>query len=217
MVSEELFWIKFGMTDPIPSLFRERFRDAARWFDENGRPWSVARFVAVECRDAFVRIHHPRSPRLRSEVLAGGFRAAGVERALLVAATAGDRVDAEIARRFAAGRPDEGLFLAAYAELVATTLRRRELESSGVPLLPHYAPGYAGWEVDDLSVLVPLLEADRAPISSAAGSVLRPLRSTVVLAGVPTVEMGGPHRYWDRFGGGTCSGVCRPCTCSPRI
>lgn len=213
-VAEGRFFRKLGVADPIPPSFRELLAGAERWFDDHGRPWSASRWLAVDCVDSLVRIGHPRSPTLRSDVLAAGFQAAGVKRVLLVASSAGERVDAEISRRFATGRPDEGLFLAAYAEAMAVTLRQHELESCGVRLLPHYAPGYSGWDVEDLSVLVPLLGSDRGPISCAADSVLRPLRSTIVVAGVPTVACENTHSYWDRFGGRTCTEVCRPCTCS---
>ena len=213
-VAEGRFFRKLGVADPIPPSFRTHLDDAERWFDDHGRPWSASRWVAVDCANSLVRIRHRRSPTLRSDVLARGFRAAGVKRMLLVASSAGDHVDAEIARRFAAGRPDEGFFLATYAEAVAETLRRHELASCGEHLLPHYAPGYAGWDIEDLSVLVHLMDSDRAPITCPAGSVLRPLRSTIVVAGVPAVAIEDTHRYWDRFGGRTCTEVCRPCTCS---
>lgn len=213
-ISERRFWAKLGVPDPVPRGFRERLVEAERWYTQNGRPWSAARFVDVDRHGSRVRIDRPGGPLLRSEVLARGFRAAGVSRVLLVAASAGDRVDAEIAERFTAGRPDEGFFLSAYAELVAATLRRRELASCDEPLLPHYAPGYAGWDAEDLPVLVSLVGEDQGPISCPSDSVLRPLRSTVVVAGVLPAEVENTYHYWNRFGGRTCTEVCRPCTCS---
>ena len=218
-IDEKLIWQKLGVAGPIPSTWRRLLGEAERWFLDLGQPWSTSTWVAVETGGPASRVGLPNGQSLRSAVLARGFAALGVERALLVATTAGARVDAEIEQLFARNRPDAAFFLAAYAETVTETLRRRELAACAGHVLPHYAPGYAGWDIRDLAVLVPLLPAGCAPITFVTDSVLRPLRSTVVLAGQPAggeAAAGGahPHRYWNRFGGQTCTEVCPPCSCS---
>lgn len=209
-IEERRFFGQLGAAGQIAPAWRRLRQAAATWFEESATPWSMAQWVDVEPGLDGVRI---RQTTFRSSTLADGFAAAGVRRMLLVAATAGAQVDAEVAHRFATGRPDEAVFLATHAAVVVEALRQRQLDGAGVGLLPHYAPGYAGWDLHDLGPLLDCLPTG-IPIACNLDQALRPLRSTVVVAGQPTTGFAIEKHHWSRFGGRTCHEECRPCTCS---
>ena len=103
---------------------------------------------------------------LHSATLATRFREAGCHAVYVLAISAGEGVDAAIKAHWEADRPDEAYalnaFTAAYIE------ERMELEGfrlckavdgEGQMLLPHYCPGYDGWDVSENGVLSRVLDA----------------------------------------------------------
>ena len=117
---------------------------------------------------------------------------------VVVAISAGPEVDAEIDRLWKDGRPDEAMFLNAYA--IAATENLRQLETSrlaglaerqGFAVLPHYSPGYEGWELADQRTLYEIIVAPDASPCELPGCLdllpsgaLRPTKSTLAAFGI---------------------------------
>jgi hypothetical protein len=83
---------------------------------------------------------------------------------------AGGEVETEAQRRWQAGQPDEYYFLEGFAvavveQLMAAVSARlcAEAESRGLFVLPHFSPGYAGWDLTDQVPLVRLLQRHHWP------------------------------------------------------
>ena len=160
-----------------------------QWYRKHGQPWSHAcsRNILNIDRDAVIL---ENGYTLRSSVLAQGFKEAGAHAVAIVAVSAGARVDEEIDRLWKEERPDEAMFLAAYAAAVAEDLRARaaahlgdRLSREGLATLPHYSPGYDGWDLSDQAVLFTALD-DSSPLELLPSGGLRPKRSALAAYGI---------------------------------
>jgi len=170
---------------PMEGAIADLAAGASRWYEQHGEPWvrtTRAGIDRIEAAGIVLAGEHV----LRSSWLANRLLEARVEALSVVAATAGERVDAEVRRLWSEGRPDESFFLGALAITVAEDLREsagREVElaagSSGWKLLPCLGPGHEGWDLADMASLVSALD-DRGPIRVLESGGLVPERSTVV-------------------------------------
>jgi len=211
-VSAERILRKLGVPDHVPpqEAWLDHIGQASEWYAVHGRPWCATEELGV-ARIEHGRVHLDRAAELESAVLAKGFAAAGVSSAVLVAASAGTELDAEVERLHAMGLPDAAWFLAAYGACVAELLR--EVVLAGRPrLLPFYAPGYGGWKLDDQAVLYGLLH-DRGPLRLGPSRCLTPLRSFLAITGRMAHDV-ERARFWAVHGGHTCTGDCLRCDCS---
>jgi len=133
--------------------------------------------------------------RLRSKTLAGQLSQAGAHAVCIVAVSAGSAVSREVEQRWAADRLDESFVLDAYASGVVEELVRRAAvrlcdwaEPNGEVVLPHYSPGYDGWELDDQKTLLEVVSrADGAlpgPLRALSSGMLEPTKSLLGLFGL---------------------------------
>lgn len=140
--------------------------DATRqWFKEHGRPWMFARLAGgLSVSEKRIQFGDTAftSARLRSQ-----FVAADVHDAVLVAVSAGAECEAEAARRWQDGKPDEYFFLETFGSAVVENLVAIAAgkicswaDQNGLGVLPHYSPGYAGWPVSDQPALWKIIAAD---------------------------------------------------------
>ncbi len=144
---------------------------------------------------------------LRSDVLAAGFKETDTRIAVVTVLSAGEEVDQEIDRLWKEERPDEAMFLNACAIAFVEHLRddgqRRLAEfyaSEGLRVLPHYSPGYEGWQLEDQKELWAALE-DPGPVRVLESGGLQPAKSTLALFGVtrqPLPDEQGAL-FWDRL------------------
>jgi len=195
----ELFQRHLGLPpcaemEPMVSSLANSTRE---WYRKHGTPWTNAtwRDIGSIQGDSVwlasgVEVKSPRLARGLEEVEA---------RAVVVAAfSAGARVDEEIDRRWKEDRPDEAMFLHAYAVTVCEHLRasgatrlRDQLGPSGITVLPHYSPGYEGWPLSEQAALFSVLSGsvssgidDRCPLRVLPSGGLRPARSTLAAFGI---------------------------------
>jgi hypothetical protein len=178
--------------------------DALAWYRAHGTPWAhaVIRKILENTGEMIVL---EGGTGLTGEAISAGFRAAGVHAVLLVAASAGAKVDGEVDRLWREGRPDEAMFLSALAVAMAEHLRDRvseivgeEQARLGLVSLPRYAPGYDGWDLSGQLALVAALE-ERGPLRVLPSGGLLPQKSTVVAIGLSArTEVSGLEGFWQR-------------------
>ncbi len=163
---------------------------ARDWYTRNGRPWVYARDTdAVELSNGSVRIEGAafHSARLRQS-----FQEAGADRAVLAAASAGPEAEREAQRLWSEEKPDEYFFLETYASAVTEHLITRLgarlcvwAEDRGAAILPHYSPGYSGWDISEQPRLLALAGADLpGSLETLDSGALRPKKSLLAVFGV---------------------------------
>ncbi len=195
-VDPALFHRHLGLPDGVePDATTASLADTARdWYREHGDPWSHASIREIRSIEGD-KVHLEGDDELTSGVLADGFSAADARQAAIVGVSAGAAVDHEIDARFQSERPAEAMILNAYAVAAAEYLRarqgrrlRRQSAKSGMTVLPHYSPGYDGWELDDQATLFAALE-EHGPLSLLPSGGLQPARSALAVFGVTAKEI----------------------------
>lgn len=183
------------------------------WFAEHKQAWTYLREVEIRMDNSCLAID---GHEFRSEQLYAHFRRAGVERAMLVAVSAGP--DAEVCARslWESGKPDEYFFLETYGaavveELIASVNARicAMAESRGLQAIRHYSPGYGDWDVAEQNPLFDLLEAGArrafgGPLEVLPSGMLRPKQSQLALVGLASRDVSPAPRV-----------PCRSCSFSP--
>ncbi len=180
---------------------------ARQWYQENSVPWTTARQIAVERISGDV-IHLEHGVELTSPVFAEGLSRADAHAVVVVGASAGEAVDCEIADLWKADRPDKAMFLNSYAiaavEHLRWTLGEHLCQTFGkqkMTVLPHYSPGYEGWELADQHTLFSLIEdhtdASNYPLKILESGCLLPMKSTLAAFGIThRTDLGELENYW---------------------
>lgn len=166
---------------------------ARAWYRANARPWAYARIAdRIDVGADRVEIDGTpfTGPKLRTSL-----SRAGADGAVLVAVSAGDEAEEEARRLWEAERPDEYFFLEVFASAVVehlTTATGAKLcawaEGHGLAVLPHYSPGYPGW---DIAEQAPLLRVTAragmplpGPLRVLPSGALWPKKSLLAVFGV---------------------------------
>ncbi|MCA9236388.1 MAG: hypothetical protein KDA44_13020 [Planctomycetales bacterium] len=182
---------------------------ARQWFREHGRPWGATQAVAIESVDG-ERVHLSGGSQLTSLLLAKGFAHIEATNLVVLAVTAGPETDERIAHLWQAGRPDEAMFANALAIAVVEHLRDQivaQLQSVARDdrrvALPHYSPGYDGWDLADQHKLFAILQdnlASASPIQVLPSGGLQPAKSTLAVVGVTskTPDKHELSEFWSR-------------------
>jgi hypothetical protein len=127
--------------------------DAARdWFSLHGQPWIYAREVSVlELRNNEVLIG---GMEFLSKRLYSIFAEAQAHSAVLVAVSAGKECEEQARELWDEGKPDEYFFLkvfgSAVVEHLVTVASGRICgwaDENKMAALPHFSPGYSGWDI----------------------------------------------------------------------
>jgi hypothetical protein len=207
---------------PLEGAVRERIEAARAWYVENGRPFAMARSVAIRATGK-TSVELQGGTELRSTVLAERLRQGDAHGIVALAATAGREVAEEVAKRWAADRPDEAYFLDRFAVAVAERLVSwaagelcRESEPSGETLLAHLSPGCGHWDLSDQHRVMALLadsseparrENDRVrlgPLELLPSGALHPQHSLLAVLGLTR-----------RASSATSEDICRECDHDP--
>ena len=169
--------------------------DAARhWYAENGRPWIYAREVnALELADGKVRIGETE---FSSRQLHDQFVEAQVHTAVLVAVGAGRECEEHAQQLWRESKPDEYFFMEMFGSAVVEhliTLASGRLcgwaDHIGSAVLPHYSPGYSGWDISDQIKLWHLMRQSDSShfvgkLDVLETGMLRPKKSQLTVFGV---------------------------------
>lgn len=180
--------------DHVPG---ERSAQLAAWarqtFAEIGRPWLYLREANLELGGEPLRIDDRdfASPQLHRHL-----RQTGARRVVLLAVSAGAAAEERARALWADGRPDEYFFLemlaSAVVEHLVTQANARVCafaEQHGLAAVPHYSPGYTGWNVAEQNALFDLIAGGRSigfpePLEVLSSGMLRPKKSLLAVIGL---------------------------------
>ncbi len=180
--------------DHVPG---ERARElgawARRWYTNHGRPWVYLREARLEIAADGVQLDDVTvsSVQLREHLLA-----THAERAVLVAVGAGSACEQHARELWEQNKPDEYFFLEIFGSAVVEHLvasmsgRICDLaERDGFMAVPHYSPGYAGWDVADQPKLHALIQRGSPgpwpePLEVLSSGMLRPKKSLLAVFGL---------------------------------
>ena len=134
---------------------------ARSWYREHGRPWMFGSPTGFELAGNQFRVNGAAfsSRRLHDQLLD-----AEAAQAMLVAVSAGPECERKAGELWREGKPDEYFFLEVYGSAVVEHLITKAgaqicdwAERQGMAVLPHYSPGYAGWDVAEQTTLFDLI------------------------------------------------------------
>ena len=166
---------------------------ARGWYAGHGRPWVYLREAELHVAPDSLRIEGTgfHSPQLHTHLLH-----AGAERAMLVAVSAGRECEEHARVLWQESKPDEYFFLEMFGSAVVEHLvaglsgRICDLaEHDGLRAIPHYSPGYAGWDVAEQNKLFELLTSGMTqrfpePLEVMSSGMLRPKKSLLAVVGL---------------------------------
>ncbi len=179
----------------VPAGRSRELADAARkWFSENGRPWIYAREIGtLELRDETLRIG---GSEFSSRKLHDLFAGAPAHRAVLVAVSAGKECEERARQLWQESKPDEYFFMeifgSAVVEHLVTVANGRICgwaDANVMAALPHYSPGYSGWDIADQVKLWNLIKKTSGggfpgELDVLESGMLRPKKSLLALVGI---------------------------------
>jgi hypothetical protein len=168
--------------------------DATRqWHAQHGRPWIYARQAdASELAGGQIRIG---DAAISSPLLHQQFHTAQVHTALLLAVSAGPQCEEKARALWLEGKPDEYFFMEMFGSAVVehlVTIANGRLcawaDRQGMAALPHYSPGYSGWDVSDQPQLWDLIrKSDNdfpGELDVLDTGMLRPKKSLLAIIGL---------------------------------
>ncbi len=175
---------------------------ARSWYACQGEAWAGAAAHRVEKIEG-TSVVLEGGAKLQSRRLARGLAVTDTKTVVVAGFSAGQAVEEEIARLWAADRPDEAQFLNSYAVAVVEHLREAGWhglnEGTHHTVLPHYSPGYEGWALEDQRVLFELLQ-DRGPLRLLDSLMLEPAKSMLALYGIACPKTENVcAEFWERF------------------
>ncbi|MGB2867134.1 MAG: hypothetical protein WBD36_01675 [Bacteroidota bacterium] len=167
---------------------------AEEWYRENGKPWIYARQEDdIQLTGGDLRINSASfSPGRLSDRLGQ----AQSESVMLVAISAGRECEEEARKLWADGKPDEYFFLEVYGSAVVEHLvavasfRLCEwADQHSAAILPHYSPGYPGWDIRDQTKLLELILKHQGAkfhehLSAMETGMLQPKKSLLAVFGI---------------------------------
>lgn len=178
---------------------------ARRWYAGHGRPWIYWREVELELADGVLRLDGSEFP---STGLRDHLVRTGALRAIVAAVGAGRECEEHARVLWQDGRPDEYFFLEIYGSAVVehlvASLNSRLCalaEREGLAAIPHFSPGYTGWDVADQGALFDcVMRGASRPLPESlevlSSGMLRPKKSQLLVVGLaardaPAARAGG--------------------------
>lgn len=168
---------------------------AVQWYQKNGNPWLQIYELSVCLKDEKLTLNNveTQAPKVYKR-----FKKYGVEKALLIASTAGSTVDEQTTKLWSSDYPDRAFFLDTYAASVAEAIVSFAVDyidawslQKNMKALSRYSPGYPGWELKEQYLLMDIIEnlaKEDIPITISDTALLAPLKSQLSLVGIPTGE-----------------------------
>ncbi|OGC02769.1 hypothetical protein A2V82_11775 [candidate division KSB1 bacterium RBG_16_48_16] len=167
---------------------------ARQWYAENGRPWIFARQTdSLDISNGHLLIDNTG---FSSSSLQHQLAEAKAHAAMLAVVSAGRECEEKARQLWLEEKPDEYFFLEVYGSAVVeylVTIAGARLcewaEERGLAVLPHYSPGYTGWDVADQKQLLELILKQNgrhfpAEISILETGMLRPKKSLLAVFGI---------------------------------
>ena len=164
---------------------------AVKWYNENGNPWVQFYELDVRLEDGNLYLNERlvEAPKVYKR-----FKKYNVQKAMLIASTAGDSVDKKTANLWSSDYPDRSFFLDTYAASVTEAIVAFSvdeikvwLEQKALNSLARYSPGYPGWGLKGQILLMDIInsiETQKIPITVSETALLNPLKSQLSLIGI---------------------------------
>ena len=187
---------------------------ARQWYHENGKPWVHA--IEIDDIDFSGENLKIGGVEFTSKKLRDQFAEAQVLNSVHVIVSAGKECEEKAQKLWNEGKPDEYFFLevfgSAVAEHLVTIIRARLCswaEENDLTILPHYSPGYLGWNMLDqkrIFDLIVLKTTNCLPgeIKVYETGMLNPKNSMVAVFGI-TKNTNKARKYSELIPCETCS------------
>ena len=177
---------------------RELMAWARDWYAANGRPWVYLRETPLQNDIAGLQID---GVAFASHRLQEHFQHHDVRSTVLVAVSAGRECEEHARQLWNEGKPDEYFFLEIYGSAVVedivarTSGRLCDLAGHrGLMAVPHYSPGYTGWDVAEQGKLFELISSRAGqlpgPLEVLSSGMLRPKKSLLAVFGLAPTRAG---------------------------
>jgi len=184
----------YPKTYSLEGRARELADEAEAWFSKNGRPWIYTQEVSsLELKNGTTCIGGAEfSSRKLREIL---FEA-DAHSALLVAVSAGKECEEHALALWNEGKPDEYFFLETYGSAVVEQLIAVAsgqicawADENKMAALPHFSPGYSGWDIAEQSSLWKLFQKNfggefPGELEVLDSGMLRPKKSLLAVIGL---------------------------------
>jgi hypothetical protein len=173
---------------------RELAQWAMTWYRQNGQPWIYARRINE------LQIDNGRLSLDGMDFLSGRLvqqlTDAQAESAFVVAVSAGQECEETARRVWNDDKPDEYFFLETYGSAVVEHLIASAAfqicewaDRQHLAVLPHYSPGYPGWDISDQAKLMRAILGDRMSVFPGGLKVLEtgmlsPKKSLLAVFGI---------------------------------
>jgi hypothetical protein len=167
---------------------------ARQWYVEHGKPWTYIRQAdGLTTMEGHVQID---GVVFTSKRLHGQFAHASADNAVLVAVSAGRQCEEKAQQLWQEEKPDEYFFLeilgSAVTERLIATASYRVCEWADrhqTAVLPHYSPGYPGWDISDQKRILDLIRQKRShefpeEIHVLDTGMLQPKKSLLAVFGI---------------------------------
>ena len=167
---------------------------AREWYKENGKPWVYAVMTdELDFSNETLKINNVEfvSKKFRDQLAD-----AGADSVMLVAVSAGKELEDKSRQLWQEGKPDEYFFLEVYGSAVVEHLVTNTgarfcawAEENNKAILPHYSPGYPGWNITDQIHLLELIKQNRlndlpGEMSVFETGMLNPKKSLLAVFGI---------------------------------
>jgi hypothetical protein len=164
------------------------------WYAQNGKPWVYARpSERFEIQENSFKID---GIEFRSKFLLNQLKSARAEMVMLVAVSAGPECELQARQLWLEHKPDEYFFMEMYGSAVVEHLVTATgarfcawADEENKVVLPHYSPGYSGWDVQAQNTLMGLIEQSvnvKFPeeLSVLESGMLSPKKSLIAIFGI---------------------------------
>lgn len=167
---------------------------ARDWYLKNGRPWFYARQLGgLELANEKLRA---AETEFSSKQLHDQFVEAEAKSAVVVAVSAGKECEEQARELWRQGKPDEYFFMEMFGSAVVehlVTIASGRIcgwaDQNKMAALPHYSPGYSGWDVADQVKLWNLIQQNgsrqlNGNLDVLETGMLRPKKSLLTVFGI---------------------------------
>jgi hypothetical protein len=195
---------------------RELMAGAREWYARHGQPWIALRESVLANDAAGLRLD---GVTFSSRQLQEHFTRHDVRGAVLVAVSAGRDCEEHARQLWTEGKPDEYFFLEIYGSAVVEDLVARAsgricdlAAPRGLMAVPHYSPGYTGWDVAEQTQLFELIAGRLSqpfpgPLEVLSSGMLKPKKSLLGVFGLAPTRAGAAE--------GPAATPCEGCAFSP--
>jgi hypothetical protein len=167
---------------------------AAQWYEKNGKPWVYARLtnnINYHANNLLID-----GVKFSSKKLGKQLNDAKADSAMFVAVSAGKELEEKAYELWQEGKPDEYFFLEVYGSAVVERLITTTgahfcawADEKGLAVLPHYSPGYPGWNILEQNSLLKLILKDShnhlpGELQALESGMLKPKKSLLAVFGV---------------------------------